>query len=438
MDETTLFARRCHLRFLQQRHPGWSKRRLARRLGMSEAWVRKWLARIKNAPPDDQDVLFSRSRRPKRVQCKISPELEVLVLQIRDDPPDGLKRTPGCDCIHYYLAKAEAVKTGQLPLICPKSINRILHKHQRIAIPAKVEHDPLVQAEPMTAWQIDFKDVTTVKAAESDKKMHLVETLNIVDSGTSILVDNPVRNDFNAETALLSLVDAFRHYGVPNSVRFDRDPRFVTSASGRDFPSPLIRFLHCLGVEPLVCPPRQPWKNPYVERLNRTYKYEGVLVYLPESLSQTKDMNLDFRYHYNYQRPNQAITCHNQPPRLAFAELPSLPQLPETIDPDRWLYPLDGQAFIRRINANGSLKLDKHHYYVQAKRRGQYVTLQLQAHTQSLLVFCHDTLIKTLPVKGLIGHPLPFQDYLDLIRQQAVSEWRAWLRKKPRRLPVAA
>ena len=192
---------------------------------MSEGWVRKWLARFKDAPSDDQSVLFSQSRRPKRSHTKISAELEVLVVQIRDDPPDGLRRTPGCDCIHYYLGQAEAVKIGELPLICPKSINQILPKHQRIYKPKEPEHEPLVRAEPMTAWQIDFKDVTSVKAEGGDKKMHWVETLNIVDSGTSILVANPARNDFNAETALMSIVDTFERYGLPQSLRFDRELR---------------------------------------------------------------------------------------------------------------------------------------------------------------------------------------------------------------------
>ena len=54
----------------------------------------------------------------------------------------------------------------------------------------------------MEAWQLDFKEVTTVVEAPGDKQMHLVETLNIVDCGTSILVDNQARTDYNAETVI--------------------------------------------------------------------------------------------------------------------------------------------------------------------------------------------------------------------------------------------
>jgi hypothetical protein len=366
----------------------------------------------------------------------VTAELELKVLAIRDDPPNGLQRTPGCEAIHYYLKHSDEVKAGELPLVCPKTINQILHKYERIAKPSKQEHEPLTRAEPMEAWAMDFKDVITVKSEATDKKMHQVETLNIVDSGSSILIDNPARCDFNAETTIISLAKVFQREGVPRELRFDRDPRFVGSASGRDFPSALVRFLRCLDIEPVICPPRQPFKNPFAERLNRTYKYEGILVYQPESLQQTKEMNYDFRHHYNYQRPNQALTCGNRPPRVAFTDLPTLPQLPQVVDPDSWLQSLDGQSFIRRVNASGGVKLDKHYYYVGRQLKGRNVVLQIAASERSLKVLYHNEEIKTIPLKGLYGQPMSFEAYLQVIQQEAVSEWRSYLHKHRRYLPV--
>jgi hypothetical protein len=49
--------------------------------------------------------------------------------------------------------------------------------------------------------------------------------------------------DFHAETALDAVVSFLRQYGLPPMLTFDRDPRWVGSASGRDFqiaPSPLL------------------------------------------------------------------------------------------------------------------------------------------------------------------------------------------------------
>ncbi|MCP4486035.1 MAG: hypothetical protein GY820_01740 [Gammaproteobacteria bacterium] len=138
------------------------------------------------------------------------------------------------------------------------TIWEILDENGRIDRPEKRKKEPVTRAAPMEEWQLDFKDVGTVSEDASEKQMHLVETLNIVDCGTSILLDNQARTDFNAETVIGSLVGTFQLYGVPNQITFDRDPRFVGSWRGGDFPSPLVRFLTCIGVDVNICPPRRP------------------------------------------------------------------------------------------------------------------------------------------------------------------------------------
>src|SRR5438876_3274200 len=50
----------------------------------------------------------------------------------------------------------------------------------------------------------------------------------------------------------------------------DRDVRFVSSPSGSDFPSALVRFCECLGVGVLLCDPHSPQQNGFVERYHRT------------------------------------------------------------------------------------------------------------------------------------------------------------------------
>lgn len=57
----------------------------------------------------------------------------------------------------------------------------------------------------MKHWQIDFKDIRSVPGDPGGKRQHVVETLNIIDRGTSILLDAHVRSDFTAETALEAL-----------------------------------------------------------------------------------------------------------------------------------------------------------------------------------------------------------------------------------------
>jgi hypothetical protein len=118
--------------------------------------------------------------------------------------------------------------------------------------------------EPLSSWQIDFKDVNTVQPSPGGKQQHVVETLNIVDMGTSLLVDAHVRPDFTAQTALESLAQTLLTSGRPNQITLDRDPRWVGSPEGSDFPSALLRFAACLGIDVQVCDPHHPQQNDLV------------------------------------------------------------------------------------------------------------------------------------------------------------------------------
>ncbi len=431
------YAERYRLRQLRQQHPDWSQVRLAQQTGHSYSWVKKWVKRLAQAEPDDTQVLHGHSRAPRQPRPPLQAEVIKEILTLRDEPP--LPRTPGPETIKYYLHNNEEFKEAGYYLPSSTStIWRILDEHDRIDRPAKPEHTPLTRNQPMEGWEMDFKDVTTVQLAPGQKQMHWVETLNIIDTGTSILVDNQARTDYNAETIIDSLVDTWQREGLPRVMRFDRDPRFIGSWATDEFPSPLMQLMLVLGLEIEVCPPRQPWKKPYVERFNRTYEYEGIGIYQPHTLQQTHDMNHDIKYHYNYERPNQALTCQNQPPRLACPELPPLPHLPDIVDPDRWLNWVDGKLFNRRVNAAGTVQLGKQRYYIQRQLHKHYVNLKIDAPNRQIEVLLDGQLIKSMPLKGLHDGPMAFERYLALIKAEAVSEWRQYKRKAKYYIRLAA
>lgn len=99
--------------------------------------------------------------------------------------------------------------------------------------------------------------------------------------------------------------------------------------------------------------------------------------------------------HYNTQRPNQALTCGNRPPTQAFPNLPKLPALPVQIDPDGWLKGIHGQHYVRKINTNGSIKIDNRSYYVKQALRDQYVTVKVDAQQRQLVIEHNKHVIKT-------------------------------------------
>ena len=98
--------------------------------------------------------------------------------------------------------------------------------------------------------------------------------MSVVDRGTSILVSTAATEHYTAETALLAVAQLLLICRLPNKLRFDNDPRFVGNWRTDGFPSPLMRFLLCLGVEPDLVEPGKPYHKPFVERSIRTLKYE--------------------------------------------------------------------------------------------------------------------------------------------------------------------
>jgi hypothetical protein len=181
-------------------------------------------------------------------------------------------------------------------------------------------------------------------------------------------------------------------------------------------------LLHCLGVQVTVCPPRRPDKNAFVERFNRTYAEECLRVYAPSEIATVQTVTAAFRQHYNYERPNQAVTCGNRPPCVAFPELPPRPALPATVDPDHWLMVLDGQRYVRKVRSNGTVTVDSVRYYVDQAWAGKYVTLRIDALQRVFGVEYREQAIKQLAIKGLVGERLPLEVYLDQITLEARTQ----------------
>jgi transposase InsO family protein len=433
-----LYADRVNLVHALRQFPHWSAPQLAHALKRSPSWVKKWRRRllaVLDNPQALQEALRGQSRARKHPPARLDPLVEQTILSIRDQPPEGLRRTPGPKAIQYYLQRDPVLQSfGLAGSRSTRTIYEVLKRNQRLAERKAPTPCPIERPAPLSQWQLDFKDVSSASTELDGKRQHLVETCNMVDMGTSLLLTADVRSDFTAETALLAVSQSFQSQGLPQMVTIDRDPRWVGSPQGSDFPSAFLRFCQCLGVQVQVCDPHHPQQNAFVERYHRTYQQECLAIDRPTTLEQARQATARFQVHYNVERPNQALSCGNRPPRQAFPTLPTLPAVPVQVDPDAWLTAWHGKHFQRKVDARGAIRLDLKRYGVGVAWKGQRVTVRIDAHQRQVLIFHDDQLLKTHPLKGIVGHPLGFEDFVEQMAQQARAQHRlrTWQERRSR------
>jgi hypothetical protein len=159
---------------------------------------------------------------------------------------------------------------------------------------------------------------------------------------------------------------------------------------------------------------------------------ECLQIHRPATIAEVGELTEAYLAHYNTQRPNQARSCGNLPPQVACPAFPTLPTVPQTVDPDRWLVQVDKRAFARTIRAGGDVSINHQDYYVSRSLAGQRVTCSLNAAEKHFDIWQPGGLIKSVPIKGLYGKTMPFEEYVALMKREARSEYRHYLQTHPR------
>ncbi len=424
-----LLLRRCH-----EHHPEWTLDEYATATRRSRSWVKTWLGRSRESDPTDISVLLDRPRSRHTPNPTIAPLVVERILAIRDTPPANLQRVPGPKTIAYFLAQDPELQASGCPTPVPSTIWRVLRQHQRILPPGERHHQPVPRPAPLSSWQLDYKDAGLPATDPEGKQQHVVEVLNAVDVGTSIWVAEQARPDYTMATTIAAVAEMFQRHGVPEQINVDRDPRFVGSQLPRDTPSAFLRFVVACGVKATISPPHCPQTNGFVERFHRTLGEECLGRQRPADLESLTTLLAQFHEHYNAERPHQGLSCGNQPPLLAFPELPALPRPAAQLDLDRWVSVLHGHCYTRTVHANGTVQFDQRPYYVGRHLAGRTVDLIVDGPARELVVQLDQQAIKRLPLKGLVGKELPFdeavahamQDARRYDRQRRLRQVRMW------------
>jgi hypothetical protein len=218
-SEAKWFCERYKLYELMEAHPDWALRQYARELKHDLKWVRKWIQRYRQAEKIDFKSFCSYSRAPKTIPKSISEEAKDVIVQLREELSEEFNRTAGAETILFGIERLK--KQQGLKLEMPQSdssIKRILKERGYILPRPARWREPLFLPEPMSEWEIDFGEIRL-------DWEHVFEFFIVADRGTSRLIYLEGGYGYRAESALEALCKLFLLNGLPQRLRFDRDPR---------------------------------------------------------------------------------------------------------------------------------------------------------------------------------------------------------------------
>src|SRR5690606_4189208 len=87
--------------------------------------------------------------------------------------------------------------------------------------------------------------------------------------------------------------------GKPQRLRCDNGPEYISSQLGK--------WAEENRIELVFIQPGNPQQNAYVERYNRTVRYDWLGQYLFSSISEAQDHATRWLWTYNHERPNMAL-----------------------------------------------------------------------------------------------------------------------------------
>ncbi len=87
--------------------------------------------------------------------------------------------------------------------------------------------------------------------------------------------------------------------GQPKAIRCDNGPEYISGA--------VASWAKQHGIQLKYIQPGNPQQNAYIERYNRTVRYDWLSQYLFESIEEVQDFATRWLWTYNNERPNMAI-----------------------------------------------------------------------------------------------------------------------------------
>jgi transposase InsO family protein len=258
---------------------------LCERFGISRETGHLWLRRYRSGEDDFRD----RSRRPLSSPRRLDAEIEVAILNVRDEHPAW-----GARKIAAFLWP-----TADGP--AASSVHSVLRRHGRLTreIQPPHEYGSFERPEPNQLWQMDYKGRVRLDCGT------WCHPLTVIDDHSRYAIGLSSCANEQTETVQSRLTTIFRQYGLPEAIYVDNGSPWGGSNQGEW--TRLRVWLLRVGVWTIFSTPYQPQGRGKNERFHRSLAAEVFSLARFRGLAHVQRAFDRWRDVYNYQRPHEAL-----------------------------------------------------------------------------------------------------------------------------------
>jgi putative transposase len=160
----------------------------------------------------------------------------------------------------------------------------------------------VVPVQPNLVWSMDF-----MHDQLSDGRSFRL--LNVIDDFNREALCIEVDFSLPSERVIRALKQLIQWRGKPLVIRSDNGPEYISQA--------IKDWAQEAGIHLQYIQPGNPQQNAYVERFNRTVRYEWLSQYLWNDIKEVQDFASQWQWQYNHERPNMALGGITPKQRLA-------------------------------------------------------------------------------------------------------------------------
>ena len=153
-------------------------------------------------------------------------------------------------------------------------------------------------------WSLDF-----MHDQLTDRRPYRL--LNVIDDFNREALGIEADLSLPAERLIRTLEQIISWRGKPRVIRCDNGPENVSGA--------VQTWASKHGIRIEYIQPGQPQQNAYIERFNRTVRYDWLAQELFDTIDEVQEQATRWMWHYNHERPNMALGGITPIQRLAMA-----------------------------------------------------------------------------------------------------------------------